>query len=150
MTPLTLADLSAPPPPEILSSWLAVFFYLVGGTTAAIILYRQVTGRGSSTTISDQPLEVKEHAGIATLQQLEAVKNETHGRIKRERGEIDARIQRVEEISERKFDKIEEKIDENTKLTAGMNGEMRQINQAVTQLTSSLTNFMRDQANDSR
>ncbi len=149
MMPLLLADLSAPtPPPEALTSWLSVFFYLIGGITAVVMLVRAVTGRGVSTTLRDQPVEVKEHAGIATQQQLQTVKTETHGRIKREREEIDARIQRVEESTERRFDKINEKIDENTKLTSSLDGQLQQINQGVSQLTTTVTNFMRDQARD--
>lgn len=58
----------ATPPPEALKLWLEVFFWLTGGVLCCVMLWRQLTGGGDR-----QILEV-------------------HGRIKRERAELNAEI----------------------------------------------------------
>jgi hypothetical protein len=84
------------PPAAALSSFLEVAFYLIGIVTAAVVLWKQLTGKSEETRITPQPLEVKPHARLAKWEELETVKNEAHGRISRERKEIDAAIARVE------------------------------------------------------
>lgn len=142
MTPL-LAQ--STPDAHALSSFLEVTFYLIGIVTAAVVLWKQVTGKSEETRISPQPLEVKEHTTFASREELHTAKTELHGRVKREREEIDQAIQRVEELATRRAEKLEEKVDRNTQLTAATQGEVRQINQAVSQLTTSLTTFLQNQ-----
>lgn len=88
------------------------------------------------------PLEIKAHAGVATREELKQV----HGRIERERRELDAAIIAVAHTAEKRADKTDAKLDENTAMTQRMSGEVSQINQSVQTLTSSLTNFLQHQA----
>ncbi|QYM80275.1 hypothetical protein K0B96_06580 [Horticoccus luteus] len=73
------------------AAWLAVAF------AAVVVAWRQMTGKSEETRISPSPLEVKQHARLAKWEELETVKAEAHGRISRERKEIDAAIVRVEQ-----------------------------------------------------
>lgn len=93
-----------------------------------------------------QPLIVKPEAQIVTREELEKVDLQLHGRHKRERTEIDAQIKRVEDAAERRAEKLDVKLDQNTRLTSEMSGEVKQINQNVNQLTVALTSYLRDQA----
>lgn len=139
--------LAQTPPPTAVASWLEVLFYLVGGVTAMVLLVKQFTGKSEQVHLSPTPLEVKAHETAVTRDELAKVDTALHGRLKRERGEIDAQIRRVEEVAERRADKVETKIDENTKLTERLSGQLGQINQNVSQLTSAVTHFLRDSAN---
>lgn len=103
-------------------------------------------GSSASPVAVQQPLVVTPHQESATREELAKVDLQLHGRLKRERQEIDARIERVERDAKDRAEKLELKIDENTKLTAGMAGEFRQLNQTVSSLNTSLTNYLRDQA----
>lgn len=115
------------------AGWLAVI------VTAIIVAWKQVTGKSEETTIKGQPVEVKKHAGIVTREEWADADLKVHGRIKRERAELDARIARVEEVAAERADKLEGKIDANTSLTAAMSGEVKQINQNVGLVLTALT-----------
>lgn len=130
------------PPPDAVASWLEVGFYLMGGVAACVLLFKQLSGKSEDTTIKNSPLEVKAHEAAITRVELDKVDVALHGRLKRERSEIDAQIRRVEEIAERRGDKMEFKLDENTKLTERLSGQLQQINQNVAQLTTAVTNFL--------
>lgn len=134
------------PPPDGVEAWLKVLFWLAGGLVAIAAAIRILTGKNGVRQISPQPLEVKEHATVVTIDQLETVKKEAHGRMNRERAEIDANIRRVEEAAQSRSEKIEGKIDENTRMTATMSGQVTQMNQQLHQLTNSVTNFISRQA----
>lgn len=134
------------PPPESAAAigWLAIaFFTIMGGLYYSYAVLDRI--RNKKTEL-EQPIEVKAHHGIATVTQLKEVRDEAHGRMKRERLEIDAEIERVAQAAEKRTDRIEQKLDGNTQLTAEMKGELGQINQSVQNLSGSLTNFLRDQA----
>lgn len=83
-------------PPAGLSSFIEVVAYLAVTISAVIVAWKQLTGKSEETRITPQPLEVKPHARLAKWEELETVKNEAHGRISRERKEIEAAIARVE------------------------------------------------------
>jgi hypothetical protein len=136
--------------PGTVEPWLKTLFWLVGGLAACVMLYRQLTNGSARTELTNQPIEVRAHPGVVSRAELEKMDLALHGRMKRERMEIDAQIRRVEEIAEKRLDKLERKIDENTNLTNEMCGQLGQINQSVGTLSSSLTNFMRDQASPNR
>lgn len=133
----------ASPSPEALKQWLEVVLYIAGSIATCAIAWSYITGRSGKTSIDNQPIEVKAHAGSVTREEYD----QTHGRISRERDELKREIHRVETASEKRTDKLEEKIDENTTATAAMGGQLHQMNQTLSGLTESLTNFMRDQAN---
>lgn len=126
------------PPPAGVEAWLKVLFWLAAGVVAIAGAIRILAGKSGDRQISPQPLEVKEHASVVTIDQLETVKKEAHGRMNRERAEIDANIRRVEEAADKRSENIERKIDENTKLTATMSGQVTQMNQQLHQLTIAL------------
>lgn len=121
------------PPPEGVEAWLKVVFWLAVGICAVAAAFKIMTGKSGERTISPNPLRVEEHSRTATKAELEAVKLEAHGRIKRERTEIDAHIRRVEERAEKRSETIEGKIDDNTKVTERMAGQVQQMNQQLHQ-----------------
>jgi seryl-tRNA synthetase len=142
MFPALLAAAEASPTPESLKAWLEVFLYLCGIVAAAAVAWAHITNRASRTEISEQPLEIKAHAGTVSRDELKQV----HGRIERERREIDQAISTVAAAAEKRAEKLEGKVDDNTNMTREMKGEVTQINQNVQTLTSSLTNFLQHQA----
>ena len=89
--PILLAQ--AAPEPQALSDFLAVFFYLAGSVVALVVGWFQIFPRKQAET--PQPFTVRQAEEFATKAQL----TEVHGRIKRERGEIDAHFARVEQAA---------------------------------------------------
>lgn len=142
MLPALLAAAEASPTPESLKAWLEVFLYLCGIVAAAAVAWAHLTNRASRTEISEQPLEIKAHAGTVSREELKQV----HGRIERERREIDASIATVSAAAEKRADKLEAKLDDNTAMTREMKGEMQQMNQSVQTLSSSMTHFLQEAA----
>ncbi len=135
---LPLAEAS----PQALKDWLEVLLYICGIILAVAGVWKLATKSATKTELANQPIDVRQHAGIATASELKQV----HGRIERERAEINAAIRAVSEASEKRTDKLERSLTENTALTQRMSGEVSQINQSVQTLTSSLTNFLQHQA----
>ncbi len=85
MTMLPLAQVS--PPPAAVASWLEVLFYLAGGVTMVVVCWHHLSGRGDAKR-TPQPFEVKAHKPCASEDDLK----EVHGRIKRERAELEEKI----------------------------------------------------------
>lgn len=127
-----------------LLSFLQVTAYLLGIVTAVVLLVNQF--RGQKREITNGPLEVKAHAGNVSREELRQV----HGRIERERGEINEAIATVRADAEKRADKIEGKLDANTAMTSEMRGEVRQMNQNIHTLTTSVTQFLQNQAKPRR
>lgn len=142
MSLLPFSTVEASPSPESLKAWLEVFLYLGGVILTAAGIYRLLSKNHSTTELANQPVEIKAHPGVVTTQELK----EVHGRIARERAEINTEIRRVESAAQERLEKLETKIDENTTMTAEMKGTVGQMNQNISALSSSLTNFLRDQA----
>ncbi len=128
------------PDPVALKSWLGVLFYIIGCITAVVLLVNQF--RGGKQEITNNPLEVKQHPGSVSREELKQV----HGRIERERKEIDREIARIEMAAEKRMESLDKNLRTNTDLTSKMSGVVEQMNQSVHTLSTSLTNFMRDQA----
>jgi len=82
-----IALAQATPEPAALASFLEVFFYLAGSIVALLVGWRQLYPKEVPN-----PLTVRAHEEFATKAQL----TEVHGRIKRERGELDAAIAAAE------------------------------------------------------
>ena len=141
---MLLADLPAvSPPPQALSDWLGVFFYLIGGLGAAVFLFKQATGRSDTTTIAPNPLSVREHRDAATQEDLKKINDEAHGRISRERREIDAELRRVEAATDKRMVIIEADLKNNTAMTSEINGGVKQLNTQVQQLVLGMHNNKR-------
>ena len=152
----TFADLAAPDPTSV-GVWLGVYAALIVAVYYTLAVLHRI--RGGATDIKPQPFVVKEHEAAATKPEHEKLEkkvdaNDAWARSAR-KGTYErldnhgARISALEQSAERTADnvaKLETKIDGNTTLTAETRGEVKQINQSVQNLTSSLTNFLRDQA----
>jgi len=83
---LTLIAQSAP---ETIKPWLENFFWLAGGIAAVLGCFVAVQSlREPPAESPPQPFEVKPHTAYATKEDLKLA----HGRIARERGEVDAAI----------------------------------------------------------
>lgn len=144
MIPIPLAELPAPDSPASVGWIVLTFFAIMGGLYYTIVVFEKLRGKKPvQTEITGGPVEFKQFTGVVTRKEWE----ETHGRISRERREIDTEIKRVEAVAEKRADKVEKKIDENTAMTSEMKGQVGQMNQSMGKLSDSLTNFMRDQAN---
>ncbi|MCX6953105.1 MAG: hypothetical protein NTV51_13205 [Verrucomicrobia bacterium] len=155
-----LPEIATSPSPEALKTWLEVLFYVVGGITACVALWKMLSGRAERTEISGQPIEVRAAADLVSKadheKHLAEIKAEL-GRHAARRAEIyeeqaaqggDIKALKAEVAGTKdNLAKVEGKIDANTALTSRIDGKVEQINQSVSTLTSSVTNFMRDQAN---
>lgn len=138
--------LAQSPAPEEIKSWLSVLFYF--GGFIATLLGGLVALKKLRTPehATPQPFLVQEHAGVATKDDLAKIDSALHGRLKRERVEIDDAIKRVEQAAEKRSDRLEIKVDENTHMTSEMKGIVGQMNQNLHQLSTGLTNFLQNQA----
>ncbi|MBX3736728.1 MAG: hypothetical protein KF715_08570 [Candidatus Didemnitutus sp.] len=106
-----LAEIQNTTPPPDFSGWIANAFYVVGLITAVVMLYRQIF----PAKISPQPLEVRENHATASRKEID----ELHGRIKRERLEVDAAIRELKEADIRITLKLETEIkDMNDRIDA--------------------------------
>lgn len=76
----------ASPPPEALKQWMEVFFWLAGGVLACVMLWRQLTGSGDKQI------------------------REVHGRIGRERLEINKEIADLKAADARLNEKLDREI----------------------------------------
>lgn len=129
----------AAPDPAFLASWISVLMYLIGCAAGLVgLLVGLKTLRRPAPAPMPQPLEVREHAAYATAGQVEMVKTELHGRIKRERIEINEQIARVEQAAAERSDKLDDKLDRNTELTAATRGEVKLMNQQLAQVLTKL------------
>lgn len=142
MLTLLAAAVETSPDPLAIKQWLEVIAWLAGIAVAVAGAWKLLSGSPHRSEIVGQPLEVKAAPGIASAEELRQV----HGRIAREREEVEAQIARVEQATERRLDKLETKIDDNTRLTAEMSGQLGQVNQNLHALSSSVTNFLQREA----
>ncbi len=137
-----LSILAQVEPPAGFKEFAALVMYCVGSVTAFVALWKMLRPDANKTEISGQPLEIKAHAGSVSREELKQV----HGRIERERKEIDANIARVEAVAEKRAERIEGKLDANTGMTSEMKGQLGQVNQTLHQLTAAVQNSLRDAA----
>lgn len=112
---MTMLLAEAVPDPAALSAWLSVLFYIGGfvctvlGGAVAVKKLRDPAPAGTP-----QPLVVQEHPTIATQGDIDQL----HGRIKRERTELDAALAalrdedlRMREKFDRNVQELENRID---------------------------------------
>ena len=149
------------PAPESASAvgWLAVtFFTIMAGLYYTLAVFHKL--RGGGTEIKPQPFVVQEHASPALKTEQEKLEKKIDAAdawarssrkgIYEKIEDHSSRIMALESTAARTADnvaKLETKIDGNTQITAETRGAVTQINQSVQNLTSSLTNFLRDRAN---
>lgn len=79
----------ANPPAEALKLWIEVLVYIAVGIAAVSHAASVLSGRHAAKGVVPQPLEVKPFKPSVTEDELA----KTHGRISRERGEIDRQIE---------------------------------------------------------
>jgi len=101
---------TAAPSATALKDFLEVVFYLAGVIAAVVVAWRAMSGKAAATEIEGQPIEVRAHPGSVTREELKQV----HGRIERERREIDSAISELRTDSRERAAKLENKIDEQT------------------------------------
>ena len=131
---IALAQVTTPEPTAV-ASFLEVFFYLAGSVVALVVGWFSIFPRKQPET--PQPFTVKQAEEFATKAQL----TEVHGRIGRERREIDSHFARIEaaqlaagqrldaelvairesiqesrEAGEARVEKLRDAMDEQTKL----------------------------------
>lgn len=99
-------------PPAGFSSFVENIAYIAVTISAVIVAWKQLTGKGNKTEISNKPVLVREDAGFATKPELNAVENrmngevhQLHGRISGVRSELNAKVdgidKRIDEIPQR-------------------------------------------------
>jgi hypothetical protein len=99
--PLILAQAA----PELLKAWLEVLAWLVGFCGGCIWIWTMVRPHRDPVP---QPLEVKSHTAIASQGDVDQI----HGRIKRERFEIEESIRQLREEDRRIREKLDNEIKE--------------------------------------
>lgn len=124
-----------PVPPEGVEQWLKILFWLSAGFTSVIVARSHLAGNQGRREIQS-PLDIRKHPGTVTREEWE----QTHGRISRERKEIDAAIKVLSDASEKRADALEDKIDANTEVTAATGATVEQMNLQLQQLNSHLLN----------
>lgn len=113
--------------PTGVSAWLESFFWLVGGIGGLIFLYRQARGL-------PQPMQVQAAHGVATQQDVK----EVHGRISRERQEIDRELSTVRE----RVDNLEhEQGDSLEKLRLEMKGDIKGVHDRINEVLSAVSHL---------
>lgn len=134
-------------PPAHFDAWIASAFYVVGLITSMVVLYKHLRPEPEQAVrVSPQPLEVKPAADYATRDDLQKVDVAAHGRMKRERVEINDQMQRLEDRLGESIQTLDEKITRNTELTAVTRGEVNLLNSNVAALRTSLDTFLQGQA----
>ncbi len=98
---------SSAPDAQFLKDWLEVLIYICGIIATTAIAWRYLTGSASRTELTNRTVKVQAHTDAVTQQQL----LETHGRISRERKEIDARAHKLEQ----EMKDLGGKLDDQTK-----------------------------------
>lgn len=88
--------------PGTVEPWLKTLFWLAGGLFAVVKVYKELTGKGGVPT----PLSVAKHEKFVSEEALLQV----HGRIKRERDEINASLAALREEDRRLREKLDEEI----------------------------------------
>jgi hypothetical protein len=104
------------PSPTALIEWLRVLMYFVGvigGLLGIAVAVKMLRGKDPETP---QPLMVSAHPGIASASDLKQV----HGRIERERKEIDASLGQLRE--------------EDKQLRARLDSEIKDMNQTIDEI----------------
>lgn len=142
-----------------LEQWLKILFWLCGGIAAVLIIVDRLTGKHGKREIQS-PLEVRAAADLVPRAEHEKHMSEIKAELGRhaarraeiydmqseQGGEVKALQAHVDGLKAT-VAKVEAKLDSNTNLTARIDGRIDQINQNVSNLTASVTQFMRDQAN---
>lgn len=127
--PALLANLD----PMLLGQWLQNLAWLAGGTFGVVALVQKLRGGPSMP----QPFSVRAAHDVATQQDVK----EVHGRIAREREEIDSRIaqadRRFERIEEQQGHVLSELRREMKEDARGIHERINQILQAVARLEGS-------------
>lgn len=100
MTPI-LAEAA----PDSLKQWLEVFAWLVALVAGLTWIWSMV--RPAKDNLP-QPLEVKPHAAVASKAEIDQL----HGRIKREREELDHQLQELRAENRMLRDKLDNEINE--------------------------------------
>lgn len=127
----------ASPSPAALKEWLEVLAYLCGVIAAVVVAWGYLTNRAGKTELANQPIDVRQHPGTVTRKEWE----ETHGRISRERKEVEEKIKALADQSERRTHALELKIDTNTEVTAATGATVDQMNLQLQQLNTHLLNL---------
>ena len=96
----------ADPSNEALASWVKIFLYLGGGVAGLAVAWSQLFGKASKMKISPQPLIVAEQVTHATREEIRQV----HGRIERERKEINVAMIELREADQRLRERLDSEI----------------------------------------
>lgn len=103
----TLLAQTHTPAPDVLATWISVFMYLggflctiLGGALALKKL------REPAAPVAPQPFLVKEHPGVVSQVEIDQV----HGRIARERREVEEKIAELKAEDTRLREKLDEEI----------------------------------------
>lgn len=121
--------------PTTVGDWLENLFWLVGGTTAMVALYKMLKG-GSPLP---QPMVVKGAQEYATAEEL----RQAHGRISREREEINALLaqqrQQIDDMEVTVSRSINDLRKEIKGDTMGVHNRINEVLAAVSELKGRLT-----------
>lgn len=92
--------------PAAATSWLVAFFWLVGGLGAVLGCMVAMKNLRTPAATTPQPLEVKAHMMVASKTEIDQL----HGRIKREREELDREITALRQEDKALREKLDKEI----------------------------------------
>ena len=123
--------------PQALNDWLEVLLYLCGIILAVAGVWKLATKSATKTELANQPIDVRQHAGIATASELKQV----HGRIERERKEIDAAIKQIATDAKERADKLDQRL---AALDTALSGQTDAINNRIDAIPSRVIALLKD------
>ena len=161
--PLLLAAAESSPDPIALKQWLEVLLYLCGIILAVAGVWKLLTGKAEPREIANQPLSVKEAHDAATKAELEKLEKKVEAENAKHTSarkgiyqSLDQHAQRISGVEQAvkatsaEIVEVKSDLKANTAMTSEMRGEVKGMTQNVQNLTNSITNFLRDQAQPKR
>lgn len=142
--------LAEAPPPEVVS-WLSVAAWIVvfvGGLLYIATSVKELRKPKEEPTQIPNPLIVQKGTKFVEETAFEKADKEAHGRISRERKEVDAVIKALAERLETDIGKLGNQVgkyNENAELRTGrINDRIDQVNDAITALPRQMLQLIRD------
>lgn len=118
--------------------WLKVFFWLAGGVWLCVKILKELRGaKPADVNVTSQPIEVKKHGAPATDDDMRNV----HGRIGRERQELDLAIAREREAREKAVADLKA---EDLRLREKLDGDIDELNARIDSVPERTIKLLRE------
>ncbi len=133
-----LLQLAQIEPPKGFNDFLSAIMYSIGIVAGIIGIFKMLRPGKFKALLSGQPIEIKHSIGTVSRDELKQV----HGRIERERKEIDEKIK----ITNARMDSLDQNLRTNTTMTSEMSGVVRHMDQQLQALNKTLNDYFQRSA----